>query len=237
MIPAWMTVREQTVPPRDGGTFVLRSLRSLGGVLARLKIQRGREGRRSLPAVWKLLLLLGMLVLLSLARHPILLLAVAALVLGRLSLLPGPEIWDILKSALAAALLTLLLVLPAMLLRPAGRYNNLILTGKVFLSVAMVNIFNHRTQWNHVTAALRRLHVPGVFVFLLDLTLKFVVGLGTVLQDRLTALQLRSVGRTRHKYRAVGGLLGQTFLRSAELSRETWEAMCCRCFTDDYKGL
>ncbi len=237
MIPAWMRQREQSAPPGPGGAFALRSLKTLGGVLARLKVQRGREGRRELPALAKLLLLVGLLILLSVSRNRLILLSVAAGVLFRLSLLPGRLIWDVLKSALAAALLGLLIFLPAMLLRPAGIPNNLTVVGKIFLSVTMVNIFNRRTQWNHVTGALRKLHVPAIFVFLLDLTLKYIVLLGTLLQDLLTAFSLRAVGRGRKEYRSVGGVLGTTFLRSAELSRETWEAMCCRGFTDDYKGL
>ncbi len=237
MIPAWMKVQDPTAPPGSGGAFALRSLKTLGGVMARLRVQRGREGKRELPALVKLLLLLGMLILLAFARNRILLLAITALVLGRLCLLPAELILDVLKSALAAAVLALLLFLPAMLLRPAGRVNNLIVVGKVFLSVTMVNIFNRRTQWNHITHALRKLRVPGIFVFLLDLTLKYIVQLGTLLRDLLTALQLRTVGKCRREYRSVGGVLGVTFLRSTELSRETWEAMTCRGFTDDYKGL
>ena len=64
-----------------------------------------------------------------------------------------------------------------------------------------------------------------------------MVLLGGLIVDLLTARELRAVGRDRKKYRSVGGVLGVTFLRSTELSRETWEAMCCRGFTDDYKGL
>lgn len=237
MIPAWMTEPVQSVPPDNGGTFVLKSLRSLGGILARLRVQRGREGRLQIPAVWKLLLLLTMLVTLSLAQNRLLLLSCAALVLGYLCLLPAELIRSVLRPALGAAILSGLLFLPAMILRPAGISNNLILVGKVFLSVTMVGIFNRRTQWNRITGALRRLRVPGVFVFTLDLTLKYIVLLGTLLTDLLTALQLRAVGRFQRKYRAVGGVLGVTFLRASQLSRETWEAMQCRAFTDDYKGL
>ena len=237
MIPDWLKGEERAAPPRDRSPFALRTLKALGGVLARLQIQRGREGRLRLPVLGKLLLLLSLLLCLSLARHPLLLLGVAALALGYASTLPARELASVLRPALGGALLTLLLVLPAMLLRPAGRLNNLIVVGKVFLSVTMVNCFNRRTQWNELTAALRRLHVPGVFVFVLDLSLKYIVQLGGVMVDLLTARELRAVGRDRHPYRSVGGVLGQTFLRSVRLSRETWEAMCCRCFTDDYKGL
>ena len=237
MIPDWLKTEERIAPPRDGGAFALRTLKALGGVLARLRVQRGREGRLRVPVLVRLLLLLALILTLSLARHPLLLLAITALVLGYVSTLSARELASVLRPALGGAALALLLLLPALLLRPAGRLNNLLLAGKVFLSVTMVNCFNRRTQWNELTAALRRLHVPGVFVFILDLTLKYIVLLGGLLVDLLTARELRAVGRDRHKYRSVGGMLGLTFLRSVQLSRETWEAMCCRCFTEDYRGL
>ena len=236
MIPGWMKQTEQYAPPKDGGAFALRTLRSLGGVLARLRVQRGRDGL-NIPPVLKLLLLLAGIVTLSLARNRLLLLGIAALVLGWVCMLPPRTVLNVLRPALGAAILALALFLPAMLLRPAGAGNNLILVGKVFLSVAMVSLFHQRTQWNRITGALRMLHIPGVFVFLLDLTLKYIVLLGGLIVDLLTARSLRAVGRDRHKYRSVGGVMGLTFLRASELSRETWEAMSCRGFTDDYKGL
>ena len=237
MIPAWLKTEERIAPPRDGGAFALRSIKSLGGVMARLRVQRGRNGRLRIPPLVKLLLLLALIVTLSFARHLLLLLATAALILGYAATLPPRDLVSILRPAAGAALLALLLFLPAMLMHPAGRMNNLIVVGKIFLSVIAVNCFNRRTQWNELTRALRRLHIPGVFIFVLDLTLKYIVLLGGLIVDLLTARELRAVGRDRKKYRSVGGVLGVTFLRSTELSRETWEAMYCRGFTDDYKGL
>jgi cobalt/nickel transport system permease protein len=101
----------------------------------------------------------------------------------------------------------------------------------------MVSIFNHTTQWNHITGALRKLHIPGIFIFTLDMTLKYIVLLGTFTGDILTALRLRSVGKNNKKYQSVGGVMGITFIRGAEMSQEMYEAMRCRGFTDDYKGV
>ena len=237
MIPDWMGKTAPYAPPRGSGAYVLKTIRAIGSAMARLSVQRGQTGRLRLPAAVKLLLLLGLLILIAAVRNRLVLLAVTALLLANLCLLPAAKLAAVLRSAAAAALFALILVLPAMLVRPAARANQLTLVWRVFLSVTALNLFNRSTQWNDVTAALRKLRVPAVFVFLLDLTLKYIVLLGTLLQDLLTALHLRAVGKNGRKYGSVGGVMGVTFLRSAELSRETAEAMRCRGFTDDYKGL
>ena len=107
----------------------------------------------------------------------------------------------------------------------------------MFVCVGLVNIFNHTTQWNHITKALRTLHIPGVFIFILDITLKYLVLLGSLIEGLLTACSLRSVGKNKKKYQSVGGVMGVTFVRSTEMSQQMYEAMQCRGFTDDYKGL
>ena len=120
------------------------------------------------------------------------------------------------------------LLLPSIVIYPPALYRRLAMAGKVFLSLEMVGVLNHTTQWNHITSALRRLHIPAVFVFTLDVTLKYIVLLGELLEGLLTAVELRSVGRSDHKYAGV------TFIRSEEMNRQMYEAMRCRGFTGDY---
>jgi cobalt/nickel transport system permease protein len=176
-------------------------------------------------------------VILSVGQSSLMLLAFAAVLQVYLCTWPARDILNILKPSAAAAVLALVLFIPAMLGNPGGINNQLRIVGKVFLSLEMVTIFNHTTQWNHITEALRKLHIPGIFVFTLDITLKYIVLLGTLIRDLLTALGLRSVGKNNKKYQSVGGVMGVTFLRGTEMSREMYEAMRCRGFTDDYKGL
>jgi cobalt/nickel transport system permease protein len=106
---------------------------------------------------------------------------------------------------MAVALLAFVLFLPAMIMNPSGIPNNLHLVLKVFFSLEMVRIFNHTTQWNHITAALRKLHIPGLFIFTLDMTLKYVVLLGTLIVDLLTALRFRSVGKNNKNISLLAG--------------------------------
>jgi cobalt/nickel transport system permease protein len=237
MMPDWMKETDCYVPPKDGGTFVVKTIKSLSGAMSRLKIQQGHEKKHALPALIKFFLLVGGIVLLSVSQNRLVLLAFAAVLQALLCTWPAGNILSIYKASFAAALLAFVLFIPAMLLNPDGISNNLTIVLKVFLSLEMVSIFNHTTQWNHITSALRKLHIPGIFIFTLDITLKYIVLLGTFIGDILTSLKLRSVGKNNKKYQSIGGVMGVTFIRGAEMSQEMYEAMRCRGFTDDYKGL
>jgi cobalt/nickel transport system permease protein len=232
-----MQKTDNYVPPKDGGTFVVKTIKSLGGVMSRLRVQQGHEKGRSIPALVKFIALVAAILVLSVTQNRLLILAYAAILQLYLCTWPGADILKIYKAALAAALLALVLFIPAMLINPAGAGNNLAVVVKVFLCLEMVSIFNHTTQWNHITTALRKLHIPGIFIFTLDITLKYTVLLGSFISDVLTSLQLRSVGKNNKKYQSVGGVMGVTFIRGTEMSRDMYEAMRCRGFTDDYKGL
>ena len=237
MLPIWMENTDSYVPPRGGGTFAVKTIRSISAAVGKLQFQQGRERKPFLPAAVRLLLLFALILLLSLSRHLLVLLACTAFAMMALAVLPPDRILSVWKSALAAALFAFLVLMPAMLLRPAGRGNNLIIIWKIFISVQMVSIFNHTTQWNHITSALRRLHVPGVFIFTIDISLKYIVLLGRLINDLLTSYLLRAVGMNKQKYTSVGGVMGVVFLRGTEMNRQMYEAMVCRGFTDDYEGL
>jgi cobalt/nickel transport system permease protein len=237
MMPEWMKKADTYVPPKDGGSFVVKTIKSLSTVMSRLKVQQGHEKKHALPALLKFFILLAGIIILSLSHNRLVILAFAALLQAYLCMWPAENILSIYKASLAASLLAFVLFLPAMVMNPQGIFNNLTIVLKVFLSLEMVSIFNHTTQWNHITGALRKLHVPGIFIFTLDITLKYTVLLGTFIGDILTSLKLRSVGKNNKKYQSVGGVMGVAFIRGAEMSQEMYEAMRCRGFTDDYKGL
>lgn len=237
MIPEWMKQTEDYDPPKDSTIFITKSIKALSGAVSRIRIQQGHEKGRTLPPVLKVILLLALLILTAMTREKIFLLVLAVCVQGYLCTWPAKDLFAIFRTAFVAALLAGIMLFPAILFFPDGRTNNWILIGKVFLSVEILCIFNHTTQWNHITGAMRRLHVPGIFIFTLDIALKYIVLLGRMVHDLFTAMQLRSVGKNDRKQQSVGGVMGVTFLRAAQMSREMYEAMQCRGFTDDYKEL
>lgn len=160
--------------------------------------------------------------------------AYVAILLLYLCTWPARDILNIMKAGCGASVLALIILLPAMFIQPSGIRNELLVVIKVFFSISTLSIFNHTTQWNHITGALRKLHIPGIFIFTLDITLKYIVLLGNLITELLTSLQLRSVGKNNKKYSSIGGVMGVTFVRGTEMNRQMYEAMQCRGFTDDY---
>ena len=123
-------------------------------------------------------------------------------------------------------------MLPALWLGNGQRV--LLLPAKTLLTVIALNLLQENFAWHSLTHACRQLHVPGIAIFVLDTTLRYIVLLGEEAAQLLTALKLRSVGHNPHKGRAIGGLLGVLLLRSQQMSLEMYDAMRCRCFTGDY---
>ena len=236
MIPDWMKKSDDYVPVNDYNTFIKKTLESIGTAMSKIKIQRGHEKIHSLPAIFKLLILLLLIILTSVSNNKTIILTIAAVMELYLCTWPASDIIGILKPSFVGAILSLIILFPAMIMNPAGINNNIYVIVKVFLCVEMLGILNHTTQWNHITGALKKLHVPWVFIFTIDITLKYIVLLGNIINDLLVSLSLKSVGKNNRKYQSIGGILGITFIKSIEHSHKMYEAMQCRGFTDDYKG-
>lgn len=237
MIPEWMKKIEDYVPPVDGGAFYYRTLKSLGGIMSRLRLESGREGRFSLPAGVRLLLMIALIILVSVTQKDLVIMAVGAVALVRLALMQAEDIGAVVKAVLVAVIMAAVIFAPAVIMDPARLWNSIRVVAKILISVTLVGIFNRTTQWNHLTAVLRKAHIPGTVIFIIDITFRYIVLLGNLMQELLTAVSLRSVGRNDKKYNSIGGVMGVTFLRGTEMNKEMYEAMQCRGFTDDYEGL
>ena len=237
MIPEWMKKIEEYVPPADGGAFYYRTLKALGGIMSRLRLESGREGRFSLPAGVRLLLIIALIILVSVTQNDLVIMAVGAVALVRLALMQAEDISAVVKAVLVAVIMAVVIFAPAVIMDPARLWNSIRVVAKILISVTLVGIFNRTTQWNHLTAVLRKVHIPGTVIFIIDITFRYIVLLGNLMQELLTAVSLRSIGRNDKKYNSIGGVMGVTFLRGTEMNKEMYEAMQCRGFTDDYEGL
>ena len=100
--------------------------------------------------------------------------------------------------------------------------------------MALLNLVSQVLPFNKITESLKAFHVPDLFIFTLDITIKYIVMLGDVCINMLNALKLRSVGKNKTKVKALSGVLGVTFLKSREMADEMYGAMACRGFEGEY---
>ena len=208
-------------------------MRSIAGVLAAFRFDDGASNAFSPSAPVKLVLGLGAILLTSLSRNYAFVLIVLALVLARACFLPAHALKRTAGISAAAAAFTFVLMLPAALIgQPTSA---LLMAGKVLATVGTAMLVVSTTPYNELTGALRVFRVPSLMVMTIDLALKNIVRLGRTALEVLEALALRSVGRTKQKSEALGGVAGTVFLKSNEAAQATFDAMQCRGFDGSYE--
>jgi len=234
-LPEWMSGEEVYNPKKEKGSFVNKSILSVLGLLSRIKSQDTKDASRKKPhAVFMVIGTLLLVVLLSFSRGVAFLMVVLVYLLVMLAFMDGREIRAILKVSLIAALGSSLVLLPAAL--TGNAFTAVLITGKVFAGVTAVNLLSHSAKWNDISGAFKRFFVPDLFIFVFDITVKYIYMLGDYLLNMLYALKLRSVGVNRNKYASLSGIGGNLFLRSAEMAGEMYGAMECRGFTGKYRA-
>jgi cobalt/nickel transport system permease protein len=233
-LPQWLAGAENYNPAGDKDAFIDKSILSVFSVLSRIRAQGAfHEPRVQAHAEYKLVFTLLLVVVLSVSHSFAFVLVVVVGLLCRLCLLPAGEIAKVLKSSLAAVLFTAIVLLPAGFM--GNWYSITMITPKVFASVTAIAILSNGTRWHNITGALKFFFLPDLFIFVLDIAIKYILLLGEFALNMLYALKLRSVGRNSGKHTALSGVAGTMFLRSREMAEEMHSAMECRGFTGEYK--
>jgi cobalt/nickel transport system permease protein len=218
----------------DRDAFLARNMLSLASVLSRLRLDDGREGRLSPTAPVKLLCALVCILLTSLARNHLFVLLVLAATLVRASLLPRTALVRVVGTTAAAAGLSLLLALPAILLgQPRSALS---LAGKALACTGITMIVTATTRPAQLSGALRHARLPDFLIVTVDIALRSIVRLGDTAGEALAALTLRSVGRNRRKQASLSGVGGVVLVKAGVAARETYDAMTCRCYDGSYQA-
>ena len=217
-LPSWMCETEQYVPSIDKDGFITKSTQAVLGVLSKLKWKEGKDGCLSASPSLKLCYTFLYILLTACSKNYVFSLIMAGGTILALATYPAETMKQILSGTFGAVLFSALILLPA-----------------VFISVTLIGILSAGTSWNKLTASLRSFHIPDIFIFTLDITLKYIAVLGEICMEILTSLRLRSVGQNRKKAQSFSGILGISFLKSREMAEEMYAAMCCRGFVGEYK--
>ena len=233
VLPSWMCESEAYEPNIDKDGFITKSTQAILGVLAKLKWNAGKDGRFSASPFLKLCYTLLFILLTACSKNYLFSLIMVSGTILALASYPASAMKQILSGTIGAVLFSIFILLPAVFM---GNPQILLTIGtKVFLSVTLIGMLSAGTAWNKLTASLRAFHIPDIFIFTLDITLKYIAVLGEICMEILTSLRLRSIGQNKKKAKAFSGILGISFLKSREMADEMYAAMCCRGFVGEYK--
>ena len=228
-----MCESEAYEPNIDKDGFITKSAQAILGVLAKLKWNAGKDRRFSASPSLKLCYTFLFILLTACSKNYLFSLIMVAGTILALASYPASAMKQILSGTIGAVLFSIFILLPAVFM---GNPQILLTIGtKVFLSVTLIGMLSAGTAWNKLTASLRAFHIPDIFIFTLDITLKYIAVLGEICMEILTSLRLRSIGQNKKKAKAFSGILGISFLKSREMADEMYAAMCCRGFVGEYK--
>jgi cobalt/nickel transport system permease protein len=231
-LPFWIEKEESYDPPSDKDTFINKSIYAFLRILSRMKAQGSREKKFDISVSLQLVCVLILVILIAVSHQYIFVLIANIYILLLLSFLRGEEIIKILKVDLIVVFFSCVVLLPSMIL--GNHYSIFIITAKVFATVTAVNILSHSAPWHALTGSMNRFYIPDMFIFVLDITLKYIYLLGEFSLNMLYALKIRSIGKNKDKHSALSGIAGTIFIRSIEMSQEMYSAMECRGFTGKY---
>jgi cobalt/nickel transport system permease protein len=214
-------------------TFINKSILSLLSILSRIRNQdSSKTTKYQVNTTLKVAFTFILIVLISISRNFMFVIIINVYLLAVLSLMEAKDIVKILRVSFIMALFTFVILLPAAFL--GNSFSSVMITSKVFATIAAVNILSHSTRWNSITSALKIFFVLDIFILVLDITIKYIVMLGDFTLNMLYALKLRSVGKNKSKYTSLSGIAGTMFIKSKEMAEDMYNAMECRGFTGEY---
>lgn len=233
-MPEWLLKKDDYIPQKDKNAFINKSILSILKVFSRfMKQTEYKKNKVEINPLVKLISTLIAIIFISLTRSFAFVLIVNVFILVLINFLTIDDIKHVLKLGLTVGIFTFIILLPSIFLGYGN--NSLMITLKVLASVTFINILACTTQWNGLISALKVLHVPDIFIFVLDITIKYILMLGDFSLNMLYCLKLRAIGKSSNKATALSGVIGTMFIKSKELAEEMQGAMECRGFTGEYK--
>lgn len=233
-MPEWLLKNDEYTAPNTKDTFIEKSILSFFKLLSTIQLNSKDHKKVSIinPSL-KLITSLLTIIIVSLCSKIAFIIIIDVFLLLTLSLLDLKTIKHILKKSTLITFITFIFFLPALFIGYKNNSYQIIL--KVMTTVTVLGITSSTTKYSDLIYGLKSLHVPDIFIFIFDITIKYIVILGDFSLNMLHSLKLRSIGKSKNKNKALYGIIGTMFLKSIEHANEMHDAMECRGFTGEYK--
>lgn len=233
MIPEWLSEKDDYIPKEEKSLYIEKSIFSFIKIISIIRQNKNENKLIYLinPAL-KVISSIIMVLCVSISRSFIYLLLIDIYVLINLFFMEKKSRKRIFLRSLIFPVITLIALIPSILY--GNIYNSLLLFQKLIITILIMNLLSHNTKWSEISKSLKLLKIPDIFIWIMDITIKYIVLLGEYSINLLYALKLRSIGITSNKYNSLTGIMGNLFIKSYKMSEEMFNAMECRGFIGEY---
>ncbi|MGE5626973.1 MAG: energy-coupling factor transporter transmembrane component T family protein [Solirubrobacterales bacterium] len=237
MAADWLLKKDDPIKTISKDGFIDKSILGILGILGRIKKLGTFSNKKiyKINGTLKLLFTLINIVFLSLSRSFIFVSIYDLAVIISLFLLEKDDRKSIAVISSIIPLLTVFMLIPSFIY--GNIHNSILIIMKITGTILSVNILSYTTKWNYITKSLKFLFIPDLFIWIMDITIKYIVILGEHSINLLYALKLRSVGKNDKKYNNLSVIIGNLFLSSKDMGEEMFAAMACRGFTGEYTSI
>lgn len=235
MIPNWLQKKEKWFPLKGRDKYIDKTLLSITAALSLFRQEHAYSSAflYKPSASLKLIATLLLIVLLSLSRNLTYILFIDSFDFFCIGLLGAREIRKVLLITLTVLFFFSLIL--SFSFFSGNQRNTLLLLGKAAGTIMLINILALSTNSRHLTASLRYFFIPDIIVLILDITLKYIVVLGHIAAEMLTAKKIRSLGKDKRADISLSMTMGILYMKSREYANALTSAMECRGFNGEYK--
>jgi len=233
MVPEWLSAKDNYIPKEEKNLYIEKSIFSLIKIISIIRQNKNQDKLiYSINPTLKVVSVILMILCVSISRSFIYIFIIDIYVLINLFLMEKKSRKRLLLKSFIFPLVTLIALIPSMFY---GNINNsLLIFQKLIITILLMNLLSHNTKWSEISKSLKLLFIPDIFIWIMDITIRYIVLLGEHSINLLFALKLRSIGITSNKYNSLTGIMGNLFIKSYKMSEEMFHAMECRGFVGEY---
>lgn len=115
-----------------------------------------------------------------------------------------------------------------------GMISFLVILLRTYLCVVMVLSLVATTPFMQITMQLRRMHIPDIFVTVLEMMYRYIGLLGQEAHQMTVAYRLRNGGEKGIAMKHMGSFIGQLLIRSIDRATTVYQAMRLRGYGGKY---
>lgn len=233
MIDEWLLEKDSYIPKGEKNSYIEKSIFSMVKTVSIIRENKIKEGIiYHINPLLKVVISILSLIAIAITRSFIYVGIFDIYLLSALLMMNKRDGIRIIKMSLIFPIITFIALIPAILM--GNIYNSLLILQKVLSTIVLMSILSHTTRWSDINKALKLMFIPDIIIWIMDITIKYIVLLAEYSIDLLFALKLRSVGSSKNKNKFISSIVGNVFLKSYKMSEEMSSAMECRGFVGEY---